>query len=263
MKRFATALFFSLICVCLGCTPVQAQTPAPTFFAAQYEHAFINSDLPAWTDWRHMQVQAYTDIDGGTLGLELGRTERFQLVDETVALDLFADIRGGAYANLKVRGTRDAEVLPGWDARLEVFQTFAGRWEGSLAIWHMDFPTENVNLVGAALARYAGNWYLRARALLSRSAGESAGAFGLSARRFLSSPRESVEFSLGTGKEVVVLGVGPVVDLRRNSFVQAVGQRFVTRRVGLSLLTSYNTFEGAPARFAVGIGLIARMGGSQ
>ncbi len=239
---------------------VAAQEEARTFFAAQYEHTLIDSELPDWTDWKIVRALAYRDFDGGSLGVELVRTDRFSLVDESATVDAYANLWNGSYVNLQVRGTSDADVLPDWSARAELFQVFGGAWEASATAWRMGFASGDVDIVGGALARYEGNWYLRGRALMSWNAGESAPAFAVSARRILSTRREFVEVSAGTGEEVVVLGAGPVVDLRRTSFVQGVGQQFLTRRLGLSFHASYTTFEDAPSRLALGIGLMTRFG---
>jgi YaiO family outer membrane protein len=115
-----------------------------------------------------------------------------------------------------------------------------------------------VDIVGAGVAKYVGAWYLREVTTMSTLAGRSAFSFSAMARRFFSPPREYVEFSGGIGREVVVLGPGPSVDVRETRFLQGRIQKFLSRRWGLSAAVMYNRFEGAPERKGLSLGLITR-----
>lgn len=242
----------------LRCSPVQADTIGPWFAGLRHDREFIGSDLPQWTDWIQNQAVIVRDFTGGAIGGELFQVERFGLKDHGIALDMYKDLWRGSYGNLRLRATSDADVLPKLDVRLEVFQAAASGWEVSGSYWRMDFVENDVDIFGAGLAKYYRNWYFRGVTTMSTLAGGSAFSFSGMARRFLDPPREYLEISTGVGREVVVLGPGPTVDVRNTRFLQGRIQRFFNSWWGLSAGLTYNRFEGAPERIGLSFGLITR-----
>ncbi|MDT8341547.1 MAG: YaiO family outer membrane beta-barrel protein [Longimicrobiales bacterium] len=232
--------------------------PAQWFASVAYQREFIDSDLPQWEDWSLAQALVLRDFAAGALGVELFRAGRFRTHDEGFAVDGYRNLWAGAYANVRVRVTPDADLLPSVDGRGELFQSLPGGWEVSGSYWVMDFDRHDVQVAGAGVAHYRGNWYLRQTATLSRLAGESSLATAVTARRFLAGAREFVEVAGGLGREAVILGEGPRVESRDTGFVQGRVQRFLTPRWGLTGAVSYNRFEGTPGRLGVTLGLLAR-----
>lgn len=241
-----------------SCSPVQIDTIKPWFAGLRHEREFIGSDLPHWTDWIRNQGVIVRDLDGGAIGGEFFQVERFGLKDRGVALDIYRDLWRRSYGNLRLRTTPDADVLPRVDVRLEIFQALASGWETSGSYWRMDFTENDVDIFGVGLAEYYGNWYFRGVASMSTLAGSSAFSFSSMARRFLDPPREYVEVSTGIGREVVVLGPGPTVEVRDTRFLQGRLQKFFNSRWGLSAGLMYNRFSGAPERVGFSLGLITR-----
>ncbi len=234
-------------------------TVPPAWFAGLwYERDFISSDLPQWTDWAGVRAAAVRELPRGAIGLELFVAERFVLRDRGMLVDAYGELWNRAYGNLRLRVTPGADVLPGKDVRGELFQAWPGGWELSGSGWWMDFPEHDATVLGVGLARYLGSWYLREVVTLGRLAGESALSARVLARRYLHPPREYVEVSGGVGKEVVVLGAGPVVDVRGTRFVQAGLQKFLTPTWGVAATLAYNRFQGAPSRRGGSVGVLAR-----
>jgi YaiO family outer membrane protein len=231
----------------------------PRWFASvAYERELIDSDLPVWTDWTRTRALLYRDLPEGAIGVEAAQVERFGLRDLGVALDVYRNVWEGAYANVWLRLSPAAEVLPDVDVRLELFQAFAGSWEASGSYRRMDFDANDVDVVGVGLARYVGDWYLRGVSSVSTVAGRSTFSLAGVARRFLSPPREFLELSGGLGREAVIVGPGPAVELRHSRFLQARLQRFLSAHWGVAVAASYNRFEGTPVRRALSLGLITR-----
>ncbi len=231
----------------------------PRWFAGiRHDREIITSDLPQWSDWTLSQALLVRQLKGGSVGAEIFEVGRFRRRDWGIALDGYKDLWERAYGNLQIRATPGAEVVPRADVRLEVFQAFPSGWEVSGSYRRMDFDTDDVDLVGAAVARYVGNWYLREVTTVSTLAGRAAFSFSAMARRLLSPPWEYVEVAGGLGREVMVLGSGPTVDVRETRFLQGRIQKFLHGDWGLSAGVAYHRFEGAPQRRGLSLGLITR-----
>ena len=216
------------------------------------------SDRPGWPDWSDGRLFTTRRFDGGSLGVELARVKRFGSVDVGVAVDGYRELWSRAYGHLRIRATPDAGVLPGLDVRAEVFHALAGGWEVSANVRTMDFETRDVAVFGGGVARYVGAWYVRQVASVGRLAGASALSGALNVRRFIAAPVEYVELAGGVGSEVVLVGPGPDLDTRDTRFVQARLQRFLAGRWGVMGSLGYTTFEGAPSRIGISVGVMTR-----
>ena len=232
--------------------------PRAWFVGLWYEREFISSGLPGWSDWSGIRVTAMRNLPKGALGVEVFRAERFGLGDSGGSLDGYLELWERAYANLRLRVTPGADILPGVDLRGELFQAWPGGWEVSGSGWWMDFPEHDAWVVGGGVARYVGSWYLRETVTLGSLAGESALSTSFLARRYLDPPQEYLELAGGVGKEVVVLGVGPTADVRDTRFVRAGLQKLFTRSWGLAGAIQYSRFEGTPSRRGGSLGILAR-----
>jgi YaiO family outer membrane protein len=248
----------------LGALPIAAAAQSgsgsetTTVLSATHEHTFISSAQPGWTDWTETRVGFTHTLARGAIGGEAARLERFGQTDVALTADTYFETWPGAYVNIRGRVTPQADVLPSWDVYAEVFQSLGGGWEASASSWRMNVPAADVSVFGAGIGRFAGAWYLRALGRLSRSAGSDVGSTLVSVRRYLGDSRQLVEVSGATGREVVVLGAGPVVALRHTTSAQVRAQKFLTSIFGASGALSFDTFEGAPDRVGLSVGLLAR-----
>jgi len=192
------------------------------------------------------------------LGAEVAQVGRFGLKDEVLALDGYKNLWNRAYANLRVRINPKSDILPNADVRGELFQALESGWEVSGSYWRLDLDLEDVDVMGVGLAKYHGDWYLRQVTNVSRLAGKFAVSLSFAVRRLLNPPHEYVELSGGIGEEAVLLGPGPVVDLRHTRFVRGSVQRFFSTHWGYSTAAMFNLFEGTPERWGLKLGLLTR-----
>ena len=236
-------------------TALAAQAARGFTFGTAFEHQRIDSNLPQWEDWQTVSGFAQFRGDDATVRAEIATQRRFGLRDQSATFDLYQTLGAGRYGHLRFRTTPDADVLPNWDVRGEIFQGF-GAWEGSASYWHMDFQ-DVVRVVGLGLARYAGDWYLRASGTRSTNAGESAFSGAFLARR-ATADGGNLTLVVGRGEEVVVLGAGPTIDLRTTSVARVEVERWVTDTFGLTAALGRHTFEGAPSRIPISVGVQLR-----
>jgi YaiO family outer membrane protein len=235
-----------------------ADTITSWFGGVRLEREFISSTQPQWTDWIQYRGFLIRDFSRGAVGLEVAQIERFGQSDEVLVLDNYLELWTRSYANLRVRWNPKPDVLPNADVRAEVFQAFENGWEISGSYWRMDFDEEDVDVLGAGMAKYLGNWYLRQVTLVSWLADQPALSASVAARRFLNPPREYMELSGGLGEEVVVVGPGPTVETRETRFVRTSFQWFFSSHWGLAAAAMYNHFEGAPDRWGLSVGLLSQ-----
>jgi len=114
---------------------------------------------PRWND-QTASVRHYTKR--GSIGFETLRAHRFDQSGYAWALDAYADLWNGAYANLRYQRAPAARLFPENAGRIEVWQSLGGGWEASLSDDVLGFDSR-VNIYGASLARYVGNWYIQLR----------------------------------------------------------------------------------------------------
>jgi YaiO family outer membrane protein len=117
-----------------------------------------------------MAVRRYARA--GSLAFETLRAHRFGRHDTAWALDAYANLWRGAYANLRYQRGSAARLFPGNAGRVEVYQAFGDGWEASVSDDVLGFATR-VNIYGATLARYTGDFYLqwRHQRIVARGAG--------------------------------------------------------------------------------------------
>jgi YaiO family outer membrane protein len=182
--------------------------------SVRYEFQTFAGDDPAWRDWHTFGIGLGRRLPGGSIALEGVRTLRFGEADQAVAVEAFADLWRRAFGNVRLQFAPHADVLPGWDARLELFQMFAPAWETAASFRRLEYDPRPVNVYGLGLGRYIRALFLRGRAELVQMGGESGANLTILARRFLASPDHFLELGAGAGTESVVLAAGPELDLR-------------------------------------------------
>jgi YaiO family outer membrane protein len=98
----------------------------------------------------------------GSVALEALRAHRFGRQDHAWALDAYAGLWRGAYANLRYQHSATSRLFPANAGRAEIWQALGQGWEASLSDDVLGFDGR-VNIYGASLARYAGNFYVQLR----------------------------------------------------------------------------------------------------
>jgi YaiO family outer membrane protein len=198
------------------------------------EHTAFDPDRVAWND---ASVTLRRHFARGSLGLELLHADRFDTRDSAWALDAYAPLWTRAYANLRYQHG-DADGLFARRAwRVEVFQGVATGWELSASYDRLEFGGPGVDMYGAGIGRYAGNWYLRYRALHVPGVGSgSLSHRGLARWYYAGNADDYVEVSAGTGRSVDAAGAATGETIRRSSASAGIAWvRFPGPRWGFKL----------------------------
>jgi len=116
-------------------------------------------DGPRWND-QTLSLRRY--MKGGSLGFETLRAHRFGQHDYAWALDGYAGLWDGAYANLRYQHSATSRLFPANSGRLEVWQALGKGWEASLSDDVLGFDSR-VNIYGVSIAKYSGNFYVQLR----------------------------------------------------------------------------------------------------
>ncbi|MFH1740561.1 MAG: YaiO family outer membrane beta-barrel protein [bacterium] len=223
--------------------------------SANYSFQSFNEDR---ADWHTYNASIRRTFERGSLALETIRTHRFSEWDEAAALDGYLDLWPRAYGNLRLQFTSDADVLPRNDSAVEVFQGFGPGWEISASYRNMDYPDDDVDLYGASLGKYIGNWYLRGRTTFLDEDGSLLSSHAFFARRYLETVDDFIEVGGGRGKEVVTIAAGPTTTTHRTHFYTLRVQKFLNSQFGVTLSANYEDQEDLPVGRGFSIGIITR-----
>lgn len=211
----------------------------------------------AFSDWHTISVGLQRTISGTTLVGEALHTRRFGTDDAAMAAAVYRTLWSGADAALHLQLAPGADVLPPLSFAAELNQAVGAGFVAGGSYRLIDAGSENVHLRGAALAKYLGRWYLQGRAFQVAAGDESSAALAAIARRYLGD-EGFIQISGGRGREAVLLGVGPRIELRRTRSVAAHADIFLSRRWGSRLTATANEMEGLPTRRGIAGGLLLR-----
>jgi YaiO family outer membrane protein len=114
---------------------------------------------PRWND-QTASIRHYTPA--GSLAFETLRAHRFGLHDYAWALDGYANLWTGAYANLRYQRGAASRLFPANAGRAELYQSLGNGWEASVSDDVLGFASR-VNIYGVGIAKYTGDWYLQLR----------------------------------------------------------------------------------------------------
>jgi YaiO family outer membrane protein len=209
-----------------------------------YEVQSYSEDRGTWHTYR---LAFRKRFEKATVGVEALRTHRFEDdVDEALALDVVAPLWHRAYGNVRFQAAINPKVLPSTDAWIEVYQGFGSGWEVSGGYRNLDVPEGMVHVPALGLGKYIGNWYFRQRTTISIADGDANAMFSGAARYFLRAPEDWLQVEGGTGREVVDVARGPVVESRRVDFVGLRAQKFFAAPLGVAGGVTYRTEHGGP-----------------
>ena len=159
-----------------------------------------------WTDvgggprWNDQTASLRHYMKSGSLGFETLRAHRFGQSGQAWALDAYADLWRGAYANIRYQRAPAARLFPANAGRVELYQSLGGGWEASLADDVLGFDSR-VNIYGVALGKYVGNWYLQLRHQAIVSAGSHSNGQRLLARYYYAGDADTyLEASVNSGR---------------------------------------------------------------
>jgi YaiO family outer membrane protein len=161
--------------------PTDARPGSPDAFAAA-GYTWAAGVSGSWTDagagprWNDQTLSVRHYAKNGSLAFETLRAHRFGQEDYAWALDAYTDLWQGAYANLRYQRATAARLFPHNSGRAEVYQSLGQGWEVSLSDDVLAFASR-VNIYGASVGKYVGNFYVSLRHQVivspgSRSSGE-------------------------------------------------------------------------------------------
>jgi len=152
---------------------------------------------PRWND-QTASVRHYTK--GGSLAFETLRAHRFGEHDYAWALDGYANLWPGAYANLRYQRGAAARLFPANAGRAELYQSLGNGWEASVSDDVLGFAAR-VNIYGVSIAKYTGDWYVQLRHQNIVSAGSHGTGDRLLARWYYAGDADTyAEVSVNSGR---------------------------------------------------------------
>ena len=191
-----------------------------------------------WDDYS-LTIRHYWN--SASLGFEYLSAERFDLNDNAFALDAYVDVWPRAYANLRYQYSQDADLYPDYSYRIEIFQGVGKGWEPSVSYDHMNFRGNNVDMYGAGLGKYTGNWYLRWRTLFIPSTAK----LGISHRAiaryyYVGNGDDYVEVNGGFSRGGEFIRGTRIVEATKSQSVGAAFQKYISPRWGIKLSAGYD-----------------------
>jgi len=238
-----------------GAVPA-ADTAGRGSWRAGFQYGFedFTASRATWQTWTGRVERRWAS---GSLAFEAEDATRFSLWDQAATLDGYRTLWRRAYGNLRVSVAPGAQVLPRSDVTAEVYQGLAGAWEVSAGYRRMGYAGHGVDLWGASLGKYVGNWYLVARATAVPQSGKLGGGASLLVRRYFATADDYVDLSGGAGSEVATLAADSVT-VSATRYLAADWQHFVTPRLGLTLGATWNAQQGIPNRRGLMLGVLYR-----
>jgi YaiO family outer membrane protein len=192
---------------------------------------------PGRDPWNDASLTLRRHFTRGSLGLELLHADRFGSRDTAWALDAYAPLWSRAYANLRYQQGDPDGLFARRAWRVEVFQGVGSGWELSGSYDRLEFGGPGVDMYGAGIGRYLGNWYLRYRALhVPGIGGGSLSHRGVARWYYAGNADDYLEASAGTGRSVDEVGGATGETIRRSSASAGVAWvRFPDPRWGFKL----------------------------
>jgi len=152
---------------------------------------------PRWND-QTLSLRRY--FKRGSIGFEALRAHRFDQSGQAWALDAYASLWDGAYANLRYQQAPSERLFPGRAGRIELWQSLGKGWEASLSDDLLGFDSR-VNIYGVSLGKYSGNFYVQLRHQNIVSRGSRSSGDRLLARWYYAGDGDSyLEMSANRGR---------------------------------------------------------------
>lgn len=207
--------------------------------------------------WRQYSVSLSRQFPEGSFLVKFNKHRRFDLYNHSAAFTVYySDLWEGAYGNVRYLFSPEHDYLPLNDYRGALFQSIGGGWVLDANYRRLDYNASEVDLLGAGVTKYDGNWYYHLGLLRSRNKfGETGFSQSLTIRNYFSGDADDYyEFSGGLGKSTDEFGAGNVRTLESSSYGAAY-VKSITSRYSFSLSYSYKDYEGQVNRESYSISL--------
>jgi YaiO family outer membrane protein len=208
---------------------------------------------PRWND-QTASVRHYTQA--GSLAFETLRAHRFGQHDYAWALDGYVNLWTGAYANLRYQRGAAARLFPANAGRAELYQSLGNGWEASLSDDVLGFASR-VNIYGASIAKYTGDWYVQLRHQNIVSAGSHGTGERLLARWYYAGDADTyAEATINSGRSDDPLSL--VGGQSRSGGGSVTWVRYWTPAWGTRVGASFSRAGGAASQRGVTVALYRR-----
>lgn len=193
---------------------------------------------PGSRHWNDQTLSVRRYWDRGSLAFETLRAHRFDEHDYAWALDGYANLWSGAYANVRYQQAPAQRLFPHRSWRAEVYQSVGGGWELSASDDTLLFDTR-VDIYGLGIGKYVGNFYLLLRHTAILTATSHGKGDRLLGRYYYRGDGDSyVELAHSSGRSDDTLSL---VGGRTHSGASSVNWvHYVTPRWGFKLGASYS-----------------------
>lgn len=238
------------------CADSAARRVDPPWWEARVDAA-SESFTSRLTAWEHHTLAIQRRTRSGALGAEAFVARRFDRWEHGGAVTGAMTTWAGAYVDARVAAAPGALVIPRLDASADLYQSIGRGWEMAPGARVMRYADVDVPVYSLGLGRYAGDWYLRARASAAPQSGSIGTSGALVVRRYFGNATDLVEASAADGREVVTLAPG-LTELRRSRSASLRGQRMLGATVGGSLALSIADEGGLPTRRGADVGVFVR-----
>ena len=246
------ALPYLAACLCLArALPVMAQDSTSWRASGSYGFEAFTEDR---SPWHAASLNLTRKTPRLTVVGAVDSWHRFDITDVAAVADVYTVLRRGTYVNWRLHWGPGAEVVANTDAGIELYHEPGKGIELSAGYRYAAYTNSNVDLANASVARYTGDWYLRARGTLAFQGGATGFALGLLGRRTFATSDDLAELQGGFGQEIVTLGPG-AIDLAPTAFVAGRWQKRFGARWGGSIGASWNRQEGIPNRAGLTFGV--------
>lgn len=212
---------------------------------------------PVRSEWQTYSATVRHYWQNSSLGFDYLDARRFGLSDYALALDAYVDLWPRAYANFRYQYSPNAKLFPDDSYRMEIFQGAGKGWELSGSYDHMNFGESNVDMYGAGLGKYTGDWYFRWRPLVVPSAARLGISHRVLARYYYAGNGDDyLELNGGLSRGGKTLPGSELVETTRGQSIGGAFQKYVTPRWGFKISAGYshdNIFPFNERSFSAGV----------
>jgi YaiO family outer membrane protein len=189
--------------------------------------------------WSEYTATVRRHFEHGSVALELLNAHRFGNSDHALAVDAYVDVWHRAYANLRYQGAPGGGLYPDYAWRAEVFQGVGHGWELSGSYDRLGFSSP-VDIYGAGVAKYTGNFYLRGRVLyVPGDGGHSLGFRGQVRYYYAGDGDNYLEFNAGYGRSSDLPGNNGLVTRKPSTSASVAFVKYPSPRWGFKVGLDY------------------------
>ncbi len=205
-------------------------------------------------DWVQFKLSTLHQWESVSVNLGVKDTRRFGLRNQAIALDSYLNLWKSAYVNLLIQTAFDPEILPENDILLELYQGLPFQTEFSLNTRIMEFPSTSVRFLGAGIALYKGQYYLRYRFTRIYKENGNGLAQTVWARRYHSGINNYFEFVGSSSYEIFLESSSNTIATHEGWSVALNWHQTIKRNMGMTCGLTYESLEDFPSRRQIRVG---------